>query len=1105
MLLCGIIDELEKLPADTRILSYFFCQAADARLNNATAVLRGLIYQLLDQEPSLIEHVRKKYDHAGKQLFEDVNSWDVLSKMFTSILEELSLQKNTYLVIDALDECQIDLSQLLHLVIQIPSSTHAKLIVSSRNWPVIEDALDDATQKIQLELNQQSISAAVSRYIQYKVHQLAQWKNYDNKTRDAVQQHLASNANDTFLWVSLVCQELADPKVRRWHTRAKLHTFPPGLNSLYVRMIDHLFDSVDADLCSQILSLVSTVYRPLHLEELRFLVDLPEDFPNDDESLIEIIGLCGSLLTLQEGVINFIHQSARDFILNNESKRIHLNYITQKDIALRSIQLMSRTLRRDLYNLRSPGFPINRVEPPASNPLVHTKYSCIYWVNHLVAGDLVELGQCDRVLQDGGPVHAFLKQHYLHWLEALSLLRSVSEGILQMSKLVHLTQVHLDRQPLHRKIVNANNMQVSEETPQLKKLAYDGLRFFRTHRSSIEVSPLQVYTSALIFSPIRSTIRELFHHEEPAWVAKKPAMEDDWNPCLQTLEGHRERVNSVAFSRDGTQLASASNDNTVRVWDSATGQCLQTLEDHSDRVISISFSGDGKQLASASDDTTIKVWDSGTGQCLQTLKGHVLPIKLVAFSCNSSQLASASYDDTIKVWDSATGQCFWTLEGYCNNLNSVAFSDDITRLASESENNTIMIRNSSTGQWLQTLQGHRANIYAVIFSRNGKKLASASRDKTIRIWDINTGQCHQTLEAYGEAIAFSGNSMQLASVPNGTTIKVWDITTGNCLQILKGHSDFVCSVSFSGGSTQLASGSSDCTVKVWDGATGQYFQTLESHSSPVNSITYSGDGRKLASGSWDRTIKVWDSITGQCFHTLMGHGGAIYAVAFSSDGRQLASASDDKTIRVWDSATGQCLYILEGHRSYVKSVAFSSDSRRLASASDDTTIRVWDVATGHFIQALNGHRGPVHAIAFTGDGTQLVSASWDQTIKAWDVATGHCLRTLVIGQNISEISYPRIALQLCKELGAVGLERTTALCTAKTVSQRLTGTTEIPQLYGYAVSADNMWITRDSVNLLWLPPEYQPVKTVSIGSMLAIGCDSGRVLVFRFSEGELLV
>ncbi|KAJ0165378.1 Vegetative incompatibility protein HET-E-1 [Colletotrichum tanaceti] len=542
MLLCGIVDELENMSADTRILAYFFCQATEVRLNNATAVLRGLIYQLLDQEPSLIGRVRKKYDHAGKKLFEDANSWDALSKMLINILEEPSLQ-NTYLVIDALDECETDLDQLLHLIIQLSSSSRAKLIVSSRNWPDIEDALVEDTQKVRLslELNQNSISAAVGKYIEYKVNQLVRSKRYDSATRDAVQQHLTSNADDTFLWVALVCQELADPKVRRRHTRARLHLFPPGLDPLYARMMDRVFGSHDARLCRQVLSLVSVVYRPLSVAELASLVESLGDHADDADSLEEIIAYCGSLLTVREGVVYFVHQSAKDFLLKNESERIYPHGVAQENrtIASRSIQVMAGTLRRDIYNLRAPGFPINQVKPPDPDPLALARYSCVYWVSHLADGSHAGQEQHEQGLQDDGPAHAFLKEHYLHWLEALSLLESVSEGILQMSKLVHLVRV-------------------SAEMPNLMNLARDGLRFVRTHRPSIESSPLQVYTSALIFSPRRSIVRELFCQQEPAWVVTKPTMEDEWDACLQTLEGHSSSVASVAFTGDGTQLASAS-------------------------------------------------------------------------------------------------------------------------------------------------------------------------------------------------------------------------------------------------------------------------------------------------------------------------------------------------------------------------------------------------------------------------------------------------------------------------------------------------------------------------------------------------------------------
>jgi WD40 repeat protein len=97
-------------------------------------------------------------------------------------------------------------------------------------------------------------------------------------------------------------------------------------------------------------------------------------------------------------------------------------------------------------------------------------------------------------------------------------------------------------------------------------------------KRAMEQSPLQAYTSALVFSPACSLIRGLFKEEEPKWITIKPAAEDNWNACLQTLEGHSSSVSSVAFSHDSTRLASASHDRTVKIWDASSGECLQTLE-----------------------------------------------------------------------------------------------------------------------------------------------------------------------------------------------------------------------------------------------------------------------------------------------------------------------------------------------------------------------------------------------------------------------------------------------------------------------------------------------------------------------------------------------
>ena len=237
MLLCGIIDELHSSLPKTALLAYFFCQATDSRINSAMAVLRGLLYMMVSQQPSLVSHVRKKHDRIGKALFEDANAWIALTEIFVDVLRDPQLRA-TYLIIDALDECVIDLPKLLDFVTkQSSASSRVKWIVSSRNWPSIEEQLEQAVHKVKLslELNAASVSAAVSIFIEQKVSQLAQQKKYDEQTRDAVFERLILNANNTFLWVALVCQDLQ--ATARRNVLKKLDTFPPGLDALYERMM----------------------------------------------------------------------------------------------------------------------------------------------------------------------------------------------------------------------------------------------------------------------------------------------------------------------------------------------------------------------------------------------------------------------------------------------------------------------------------------------------------------------------------------------------------------------------------------------------------------------------------------------------------------------------------------------------------------------------------------------------------------------------------------------------------------------------------------------------------------------------------------------------
>ncbi|MBD1945374.1 AAA family ATPase [Coleofasciculus sp. FACHB-712] len=327
------------------------------------------------------------------------------------------------------------------------------------------------------------------------------------------------------------------------------------------------------------------------------------------------------------------------------------------------------------------------------------------------------------------------------------------------------------------------------------------------------------------------------------------------------LEGHHAAVWSVSYSPDGKTLASASSDNTLKVWNLATGKPIATLQGHHEAVWSVSYSPDGKTLASASSDNTLKVWNLATGQEIATLQGHNEGVMSVSYSPDGKTLASASSDNTIKVWNLATGQEIATLQGHQAAVYSVSYSPDGKTLASASDDNTIKVWNLATGQEIAVLQGHRVAVWSVSYSPDGKTLASASNDNTIKVWNLATGQ---------------------------------EIAT------LQGHRAAVISVSYSPDGKTLASASSDNTIKVWNLATGQEIAVLQGHRAPVRSVNYSPDGKTLASASDDNTIKVWNLATGQEIATLQGHRAAVMSVSYSPDGKTLASASDDNTIKRWN-------------------------------------------------------------------------------------------------------------------------------------------------------------------------------------------------------------
>jgi len=260
-------------------------------------------------------------------------------------------------MVDALDECESGLSQLLKLIVFHTSkpSSGVKWLVSSRNRSDIEMMLkaDKLHLNISLELNSSLISRAVNTFIDFKVSEIGEQNGYDSELHKEVSSYLRRNAGGTFLWVALVCKELRD--VPGWETQQILEEFPPGLEPLYTRMMDQVqrLKPTTMEYCLRILSTAAIVYRPLHLKELVATAGLPEKSFRDMRSLNKLVDLCSSFFTIREETIYFVHQSVKDYFSTSKGSKIFpLGQVEKhRKIICQSLQVMSDTLRRDICSL----------------------------------------------------------------------------------------------------------------------------------------------------------------------------------------------------------------------------------------------------------------------------------------------------------------------------------------------------------------------------------------------------------------------------------------------------------------------------------------------------------------------------------------------------------------------------------------------------------------------------------------------------------------------------------------------------------------------------------------------------------------------------------
>lgn len=496
------------------------------------------------------------------------------------------------------------------------------------------------------------------------------------------------------------------------------------------------------------------------------------------------------------------------------------------------------------------------------------------------------------------------------------------------------------------------------------------------------------------------------------------------------LLGHSGAVNDVAFSRDGSKLATCSDDHTVRVWDVSTGQ-ERVLEGHTDEVYFVTFSPDGTQLASAGKDETIRLWDTRTGTA-RVLRGRGGRFFGLAFSPDGRRLLSARFDGTVRLWDEQSGDAT-VISSTPEPVRAMAFSPDGAVVAHGGFDRRLHLYDFGTGRE-RVLAGHDGAIIALAFSPDGAQIATRDLDGAVLLWDAKTGNHRAlvgpppstkalSLTGLG-ALHFSPDSATLASVGEDESLRLWDVRTG-AIQMLRGHEGRILAAAFSPDGASLITGSYDRTVRLWSVATGKG-RVLHEFADAVITVAFSPDGEHLAAGGADATVRIFPTTAGpdrvlshprsvvaadfsldrallasadsggvvrlwdlesKTSRVIHDHGSGAALVRFSPDGQRLASTGADGAVLLWDRSSDLRRTLTTYPRGSVRSLSFSPDGARLASAGGDGIVRISNVFSGEE-RALVGHDKAVTMVLFSPDGEQLASAGLDGTVRLWQVASG---------------------------------------------------------------------------------------------------------------------